>query len=160
MAAPRVAHPLDASKFLAAACSSLTAADLSTLNLTGATSESHITAKSPVCNWDAFNATDAAKNYHVGVTWETIDTNGLSAIYSLKSEMAYWQPTQIGGYPAVIAGQLDQRLDGDCVVDVGVSDSLFFFVGYQTSDSSVVPQSCALATRAAADVIKNLKGGA
>jgi hypothetical protein len=79
--------------------------------------------------------------------------HGLSTIYAEKDEMAYWQPTTINGYPAVEASQYDGRPDGMCVVNAAVNDHLFFFAMFKTFNTEQIPSSCALAVKAAGDVI-------
>jgi len=91
----------------------------------------------------------------LAISWETVDTNGLSDFYTLKSDQAYFEPTTVDGYPAVYADASDYRPSGQCAINVGANDHLFFFVNIHSSNHS---QACNLAQQAASDVIKNLGG--
>ena len=53
----------------------------------------------------------------------------------------------------------DGRAQGECVLNVGVNDSLYFFVDYQAEGTPDQANVCSLAQSAATDVIKNLQGG-
>jgi hypothetical protein len=156
--APRVAHPLDASKLIGSPCDSLNAAELTSIDqdFSGQQTIGSSTDGLPACGWAT---ADAGKAINVG--FETDDTDGLSALYFQNSQslMAYWQPTTVSGYPAIVGSQVDSRPTGDCVVNVGISDHLFFFDEFETASAAQQPQSCALATAVAADVIKNLQTG-
>jgi hypothetical protein len=151
--APKVTQPLNASALVAKPCSSLTLSNVAGVGLTDAISNSDSDANGKACSW-AGEAGGA-----VAVSWDTANTHGLSDLYAKQSTYAYWQPTTVTGYPAVYGDGLgDQRANGDCVLNVGVSDQLAFFVQYNNPANAT--QACSLAGKAAADVIANLKGGA
>jgi hypothetical protein len=149
--APEVSHPLDASGLLKAPCSALTASDVAGLGVVSPIIAAHNGAEGADCGWTGTSGGT------VGVTWETVNTNGLADLYAKESTMAYWQPTAVSGYPAVYGDALiDQRQQGDCVLNVAVSDHLYFFV--DLNDPTAVAQSCSRAERAAADVVRTLSG--
>jgi hypothetical protein len=151
--APKVGQPLDASALVAKPCSSLTASNLADVDLTDALSGPDSDTNGSACSW----AGEAGGG--INVSWETVNTHGLSDLYAKQSTFAYWQPTTVAGYPGVYADSVkDQRADGDCVLNVGVSDQLTFFVEYDNPTEGT--QACSLAGKAASDVIANLKGGA
>ncbi|HEX3783338.1 MAG TPA: DUF3558 domain-containing protein [Pseudonocardiaceae bacterium] len=155
-AAPKVTNPLNASKFVANPCSSLTASDLPRLQESGAPPTVD-NKGAPGCIW---NAADASSS--TSINWLTPDTNGLSNEYAKRSEDAYFIPTTIDGYPAVYSDTVDLRTSGECTLNVAVNDHLYFLSFYQLNTASDSPanatQSCSLAEQAAADVIKNLQG--
>lgn len=146
--APRVAHPLDASKMLQDPCSSLTTSDLTGLGIDNPTGKPRQTDYGPLCTWSSLDG--------VGITWEKVNTNGLSDLYQQKSSAAYWIPITVSGYPAVFADTVsDSRPHGDCEINVGVNDHLYFFADYQAGPGN---DACPKARQAAADVIRNLGG--
>jgi hypothetical protein len=147
--APKVAHPLDGAAFVAKPCSSLTPADTEALGLAGAQGE--IGANNLLGIGCGFFLHDTGVN----VLWNKDDTNGLTDLYALRSNYAYWIPTTVSGHPAVFEDGIDERSTGTCSVDVGVNDHLFFDA--QVVSVSPVAQACPLAKRAAALVIKNLQ---
>jgi hypothetical protein len=139
---------LDATKFIANSCSTLTPAQLTALGLVIKPAISDSTG----CRWS-----DGLGN-GPGIQWVTSNTNGLADLYVKKDTFAYWIPTTIAGYPAVYGDALaDQRADGSCVLNVGVNDHLYFFIGYSDQDRKA--QACDLATQTAAYVIATIKGG-
>jgi hypothetical protein len=81
----------------------------------------------------------------------------LSDLYAKSDTIAYWQPTTVTGYPAAYGDVIsDGRTQGDCVINVAVNDHLYF--DSEFTNPLNASQSCALAKRAAADVIRNLGG--
>lgn len=153
VSAPKVAKPLNAASLTAAPCTSLTTAQLSQIGLpTVQHGDNASITGVAICSW-----TDDTTINSIGISWQTGLGNGLSTIYSEKSQLGYWQPTVVDGYPAVFADLGDLRSKGDCSISVGVSDQLSFISKYLSSPSTA-SQSCQFAEQAAADVIKNLGG--
>ncbi|HEY1573721.1 MAG TPA: DUF3558 domain-containing protein [Pseudonocardiaceae bacterium] len=151
-AAPKVTHPLDASTVVAKPCASLSRRDVIGLGFTDPTSSADRDANGTGCSW-AGEAGGA-----IAISWDTANTHGLADLYAKKSTYSYWIPTSIAGYPAVYGDGLgDLRADGNCIVNVGVSDQLAFFAMYD--DPADAPSACSLAGKAAADVIATLKAG-
>lgn len=152
--APRVLKPLDSSKMVASPCTSLTDTDLAALGLTGASITQSMT-NGPSCNWQLRTV-----HNQVAIAWMTTNPDGLSDEYARKSNEGYFEPTTVNGYPAVFASPADQRSLGSCVINVGVTDKLYFFASYDAlTDPQTMPKACDLAKQAAAAVIKNLGGG-
>jgi hypothetical protein len=148
--APKVAQPLDPTAMVTAPCTSLTTANVLSLGLDNPQSKANRSDGESDCAW----AGESGGN--MGVTWNTDSRHGLTDQYREQTTFAYWIPTTIDGYPAVYGDSLgDHRADGDCVLNVGVSDRLTFFVEY---DNPLRPsQGCVGAKTAATDVIVNLK---
>lgn len=147
--APKVAYPLDASAFLAKPCSVLTPTDTTALGLPDAHTSDNSDKLGPGCVFSAGGAS-------IGIDWEVVDTNGLSAIYQLMSKQAYWIPMPIEGYPAVEADSSDSRASlGECVVNVGVNDRLFFIAS--SDGAKGADAACLMAEHAAGAVVRNLK---
>lgn len=150
--APRVAHPLDASKMAATPCLALTATDLAGLQVMNPINGgANQTASGIQCTWTG------SPGGSVGVAWETASISGLSDLYAKQSAIAYWQPTTVSGYPAAYGDAIsDGRSQGDCVINVGVTDHMYFFVNFNNPVNAGA--SCTLAAQAATDVIRNLGG--
>jgi hypothetical protein len=150
--APKVTKPLDASRFIQNTCSALSSADLAALGVNGAKAtpgDDGVIGKG--CEWSGQDAGNA-----VGISWETGDVHGLSDLYSIKSEQKYWTVMTVSGYPAVESAPNDERANGICDVEVGVSDTLYFISDFEARNDP--SRACELAKQAAAAVIKNLGG--
>jgi hypothetical protein len=151
--APRVATPLDASRFIKNVCSTLTTSQLAALGMPSPHADVLPNEGDPLCSW-----TDLTTNISFGLTWTATATDGLSNLYARAYGFGYWAPTTIDGYPAVYAGiGENDRTNGDCVINVGVNDHLFFIAEYD-SNHQMGTRSCELAKQSAADVIHNLGG--
>ncbi len=150
--APRVANPLDASRFISDPCSSLTSADVIGLGvLNSINGGGGRNAGGVGCDWTG------SPGGSVSIGWETADTGGLSDLYAKSDTIAYWQPVTVDGYPAAYGDVIsDGRALGDCELSVAVNDHLFFMSSFDNPANA--NQSCALAKQAAADVIRNLRG--
>lgn len=146
--APKVTHPLDASAFLAKPCTALASSDTSALGLPGAQSYDNSDSLGPGCSFGVGRSS-------VGIEWETIDTDGLSGLYKLRSMDKYWTPKIIEDYPAVEVDSDEMRRWGSCVVNVGVTDELFFFADAEGVKGPNA--ACSMAEHAAAAVVRNLK---
>lgn len=150
--APRVTHPLDATAFVNNPCSALTAADLAGLHIVNPSNTgAHPDAGGTVCAWVGDSGPGLT------VSWLTANTNGLSDLYVKSNTIAYWQPLLVSGYPAAYGDVLtDGRAHGNCVLNVGVTDHLYFTV--EGGNPLNAGQACSVVKQAAADVIKNLGG--
>lgn len=150
--APKVASPLNATRFVNDSCAALTSADLAGLQLVNPINGgSHRNAGGVQCTWTG------SPGGSVGVGWETANVDGLSDLYAQASTIAYWQPITVDGYPAAFGDPInDGRAQGDCVLHVGVTDHLYFDSSF--NNPSNAGQSCDLARQAASDVIRNLGG--
>jgi hypothetical protein len=146
-----VTHPLDATKMVANPCSALSPTDLAGLHITNPINKANSNATASDCGWTG----DSGGT--IGIGWVTANSGGLSDLYAKASTIVYWQPTTVDGYPAAFGDAIsDGRAQGDCVLNVGVNDHLYFGAQYDNPDN--VSQACALAQQAATDVVKNLGG--
>ena len=136
--APKVAQPLNAARFVADPCASLTITQIPTLKNLG--------KADGICTWIVKKNDDS-----VVVTWLQ---NGLTGFYAQSFAESYWQPTTVADYPAVFASSIDVRDHGGCRINVGINDTTMFAVDY-TADSS--PSACDSAKTAAADVIHTIQ---
>jgi hypothetical protein len=142
LAAPAVQDPLDASDFEKDPCTSLTAAQLTELNLGEAHEGKAGNADQSLDNCTYFDP-DPAIDLIVYVNYYPDIEDGLSGRYLEHEGQQWdvWAPTEVDGYPAV-----SWRFKADrtaCNLDIGLSDTsyvnvrLFYFAwkGYAGSDT-------------------------
>lgn len=158
--APAVKTPLDATKYLSQPCTILSDTTLKGLNVSkpGTPDVDGPVAKTsgPSCVWQSDDQ-PVGKSYGVGFL--TGNKNGLGDTYrgGKKAFPGYFEPTEVGGYPAVFNDLADTRSTGTCNITVGISSSLAFRVGV-IADSETGTKSCDLSKQVAAAVIQTLKG--
>lgn len=153
--APRVEHPLDATKYLSQPCAVLTPTQLTSLSITtpgdpettGAVAEH----AGPACTW--ITEEPERGNYHVG--FMTGNKNGLSDTYR-GSWPGYFEPTRVSGYPAVFNDVVDSRDTGRCVLTVGISDNLTFLAQLTSKPGH---DACGGAMQVAEMVVATIKAG-
>ncbi|UJW32490.1 DUF3558 domain-containing protein [Saccharothrix sp. AJ9571] len=134
-AVPKVARPLDASKYVADPCASLTAAQQEAFNVTSSRVNSD--GRGSGCIWKLGDGSTST-----GVSYLTSVDTGLGNLYALNDigwwDRGYFEPTEVGGYPAVFVDLTDLRAQGDCGVAVALSDRLFFDVSMRTAKGNDV----------------------
>ncbi|MFE0023006.1 DUF3558 domain-containing protein [Amycolatopsis sp. NPDC059021] len=154
--APKVTRPLDAAKYIADPCASLTQAQQGEFRVLEPGERTDINGD-PNCRWQL--KPDGATS--VGVTYAVKVTNGLSNLYALDStgwwKNGYFTPTTVSDYPAAYNEIADHRTQGDCILSVAISDSLFFSTAVR---SRAGDDSCLAAKNAAAAVLDTIKKGA
>ena len=145
--APHVEHPLNAAAFVADPCAVLAPDQLSIFTVSPGEKD----PAAAICNWHS-----DADSSSIGVSWLDRNKNGLADLYRYRDREAYFEETSVEGYPAVFSDTGDYRDDGDCVITVGVSDTLTFFAG----ESGLLDgdAACARARQVAAAVIVTVKG--
>lgn len=154
--APKVGRPLDATKYLKSPCSVLTSHQLARLDVDGPgnpdTSSGLAAYGGPSCAWsNREEANGIAIGFPVG------NARGLADLYrgDAAGLFPYFEPTEITGYPAVLADRSDRRADGFCQVAVGLSDKLTFIARKNNGDGF---QSCSDAKQIAAAALRTVKG--
>ncbi|MEV6909802.1 DUF3558 domain-containing protein [Amycolatopsis sp. NPDC051071] len=154
--APSVRQPLNADKFLTAPCTSLDQAQLDKLNSQG-TGKPAILNGDPNCSWEFGPNGDTG----AGLTYVSSVKNGLSNLYALDEtgwwKNGYFEPTAVNEYPAAYNELVDNRVKGDCVLSVAITDALFFTVSVRARAGNDV---CTAAKNVASDVIDTIKKGA
>jgi hypothetical protein len=165
--APKVAHPLDTTKFQQDPCSMLTAAQLQQLHASisaATTPEPRTDGAGPACFFShRDNGTDTA----IDVGFLTAG-DGLSDIFANKSDYhAFEQLPDIQGYPAVLAMNADTRAQGHCSMLVGVTDHLALSVQVSVSNvplngqvNQYYTRPCTPAQQVADAVVTTLRAGA
>ncbi|WP_370945782.1 DUF3558 domain-containing protein [Amycolatopsis sp. cg5] len=151
--APRVPAPLNTASLLSDACTGLSSSAVSQLQLkTGYTKTNN---SGPTCAWDS----SVSQFDTVSISPITSSKTGLSNIYDRKDKQEYFEPTSIGGYPAVFADPVDRRKDGRCSLHVAVTDELEVLVFTQLSKSKAATNPCPVAEDVATAMIDTLKAG-
>ncbi|QFU90711.1 DUF3558 domain-containing protein [Amycolatopsis sp. YIM 10] len=162
---PKIAVPLDVSRYLGNPCELTPLAKLSAAGYTepGEPKTEDDVAKvlaGPSCHW---SGAEPGVGMTVQVQTGNRD-NGIGGVAGLEKakqgrQLGFLERTEdVGGYPAFFAGQSDRRATGSCGLAVGIADDLTFTVtslGYQGAQDS-----CDNSVRVAGIVIDTLKGGA
>ncbi|WP_169515761.1 DUF3558 domain-containing protein [Amycolatopsis nigrescens] len=153
--APRVANPLDASKFATDPCTSLSQARLQNFGVQGSGRPTQ-SEDGVGCGW-TFGANGAIG---AGVSYIPKVENGLNNAYALNDanvySKGYFVPTEVDGYPAVYNGLVDQRAQGACEMAVGISDKSIFVVRLTDRPGKDV---CKAAANFAEAVVQTIKEG-
>lgn len=151
---PRVAHPLDASTVAADPCTALTATDVEELDLdpkgvrrTGSAGEE--------CSW---NNEDVLVGALTVIAYDTDE--GLAAIYRQEDTAAQFEPTEVMGYPGVIADAVSdtggRTAEGRCMLYLGVSDQDVLVMAVQLDRGPDVERPCDVAEDLARRTLTNL----
>ncbi|MEV6647125.1 DUF3558 domain-containing protein [Amycolatopsis sp. NPDC051371] len=162
---PKVATPLDASKYAGDTCAIVPQDILASLRFTdpgrfeAQNNDSVFTQAGPSCSWTR-HGEGIGLSVTIGTGNRDRGTGGLAGLYNGYQNKTYIRflerAPDVEGYPAVHWGIVDERPRGNCGMDVGIADDLTFDVyaqGYQGQDDS-----CGAATQVAASIIKTLKG--
>lgn len=111
--APEVSLPLDVSEYAKAPCSLLKPGQAITRDLAEGVAEG------PTCRWRA----KTAQQPEITATVD-LKSGGLESLYQKRSRLPYFEPTEVGGFPAV---RMDSERavpdQGRCTVAVGVTDA-------------------------------------
>jgi hypothetical protein len=151
--APRVPSPLNSTSITSDACATLNAAGRSTLSLGDGTPRS--TANGPSCTFQ--EAADPGNQ--IDVTTVTANKHGLQDVYDTKANDAYFDETQVSGYPAVYAAAADDRKDGKCGLFVGVTDELSVNILVQYDNGAGASDPCPVAQKFGESMVQTLMGG-
>ncbi|MEC3974674.1 DUF3558 domain-containing protein [Amycolatopsis sp. H20-H5] len=154
-AAPRVPAALPTTGLLADPCTALSAAQVSTIGLTGAGEK--VNGSTGVnCKWLSTTSDSNA----VVIAPLPVNTGGLSDIYAGKKQAAYFEPVTVSGYPAVFSEIQDSRTSGFCALWVGVTDQLAVQVSTLLPVGQNTSNPCPIAQKVADAMIQHLKGAA
>ncbi|MFD2397892.1 DUF3558 domain-containing protein [Prauserella oleivorans] len=153
---PSVAEPLDVSSLEQDPCAALSSQQVQQLNLQPGKRES-TNSGAPVCEYEYKE--DSGSQVSVILTPEF--TNGIGDVYARKDALAYFEPTEIAGYPAAYASNSDGRSEGTCQLHVGLTDQFVVSTMVQLSSLNAdYPRGCEVAELSTQTMIENLKGGA
>ncbi|PKV93041.1 uncharacterized protein DUF3558 [Amycolatopsis echigonensis] len=148
---PKVPAPLPTDKLVADPCSALADEDAKTLGLATPGTITDVTPRG--CDWKS------EKTPGNGVTVSPIvqNKNGLADTYAAKPTQAYFEETQVAGYPAVFTDKSDGRKNGICVLVVGVTDQLSVAVVGSIVNGKNVGKPCEPSSKVATAMINHLK---
>jgi hypothetical protein len=155
---PPVRDPLQANKFVADPCTSLTTTQLTELALgNGEKNRGDDAYESDTgCGYTAPGPKTSLTVY---VNYYPEITNGLEHMYAGHSgaPSRNWTPTTIDGYPAVVRAPTHDQTR--CHVEVGISDTTYFNITYYfwNTDDWDGRDTCAAATSVAAAVLATIK---
>lgn len=164
--APKVRSPLDTKAFQQKPCSVLKPEQIGALNMQQWESEVDMgSTGGPKCAWRYMGG---PPDYTVSSTAVTfmVESDGLKSSYFRKGKgvFEYFRELKpIVGYPAIAAGSSTStpEKEGQCEVEVGVTDSLTFLTQVKFGNgSSYAGDPCGRARDVATEVVKTLKAGA
>ncbi|SEF22330.1 Protein of unknown function [Amycolatopsis pretoriensis] len=159
---PKVATPLDPSKYLSEPCTIVPAPALSALKFTDPGTaqqrDEGLGAAGPSCGWQ-IRGEGQSMVVIIATGNRDRGAGGLAGLYTAHEtgQYPFLEPApEVAGYPAVYVDKRDRRPNGFCSLDMGVADDLVIAVhsgGYEGADDS-----CAAASQVAAAIITTLKG--
>jgi hypothetical protein len=159
---PKVAVPLDVSKYVSKPCDIVPASALSSLQFTGAgdtqLQDNGLGAAGPGCSWK-ISGEGVSMQVIIGTGNRDRGAGGLTGLYGAheSGQFPFLAPApDVDGYPAIYVDKRDRRPLGNCSEHVGVADDLAINVyagGYEGEQDS-----CAAAQQVAAAIITTLKG--
>ena len=154
---PKVADPLDATKFLADPCGSLTSAQTAQLKV--GPGKRNDDAFGTGCTW--LNPQTTAS---VTVHFMSKFREGLSGVYRSHDSGKYpvFRPVaDVSGFPAVIVGNQDGGSAGICSMFIGLSDDLATLLSVKQSvDKVETVDPCEVTEAVAPLVLQTMKAGA
>jgi hypothetical protein len=155
--APRVSSPLPTGELVTNPCSALSTSQLNQLGI-APPGRASTNQAGPNCKW--VGAANPSNTAAVGVM--TANHNGLSDIYAgnEQKKFAYFEPTQVDGYPGVYAESANDRANGFCSVWIGLTDQLVIGVSMILTTGSNKTHPCDSAYAVGKAVIEHLKGAA
>lgn len=156
--APTVANPLGAEKYLQNPCGLMTTAQTAELGGMTAPEEDLRGVAGPQCKW----RDPSEKINNLTIAFLVAGAGGLSGAYAAHEQggTAYFEPTEISGYPAVYIDQIDARKQGTCSLTVGIRDDLAMSIiaSFQTTSPNY-SNPCPIAAKAAEFAVATLKAG-
>lgn len=146
--APDVALPLNVGPYADAPCTVLRPGQQLTKDLGAGIPEG------PTCTWRA----KTAQQPEITATVD-LKSGGLEALYHRRSRLPYFEPTEIGGFPAVRTDPERTVPDeGRCTVSVGVSENAMITVTSAIADPQTLnyPVPCPDADLFASAIINDI----
>lgn len=152
---PKVPAPLDTRALLNDPCAALAPTQVDQLGM-AMPGKPRQGAVGPECSWKSFSdVTNTAS-----ISPIVPNKGGISDIYALKGKKAYFEPTEISGYPAVYTNEADLRAQGNCPLIVGVTDQLAVTVTPIIFGGPNKAQPCKVAEKIATAMVEHAKGKA
>jgi hypothetical protein len=159
---PKVATPLDVSKYTSRPCDIVPASALSPLRFTdpgkSQLQDNGFGAVGPSCGWK-ISGEGVSVQVIIGTGNRDNGVGGLAGLYGAhdSGQFPFLEPApDVEGYPAIYVDKRDRRPMGNCSLDFGVADDLSIAVnsgGYEGEQDS-----CDAAQKVAAAIITTLKG--
>jgi hypothetical protein len=156
--APKVAQPLDVSRFEKEPCVALTPAQLTQFGITRPPKPMPEDALGPSCTWNGLDEGG------VTVGARLLVSGSLAALYEKHAQggLPFFQPVaDISGYPGVLTDLLDAQPQGKCSAEIAVSDDRLYSVQVTISRSSKdYADPCPVVQKAAEMAVSTMKAGA
>ncbi|WP_246127652.1 DUF3558 domain-containing protein [Amycolatopsis rhizosphaerae] len=109
-----------------------------------------------LCQWQK-QSTGAT----VAIGWLTGLKDGLNQVYANQKDDAYFQPSEIEGFPALVYDITDRKPDTNCAISIGIADKVAIDVGFTVGTNRSGKQNpCDAAKVIAGMVLDNLKAAA
>lgn len=156
---PKVAQPIDTSRYEKQPCAVLTADQLAQLGITTQPKPDLENKLGPSCEWNAFDQA----GFTIGATLLTVGSS-LAKVYKQhdQGQWPFFEPVaDVSGYPGVLLDSLDARPKGKCQLIVAVRDDLVYSVqGDLDPDSSAYANPCSIVQKATEMAVSTMKAGA
>jgi hypothetical protein len=156
---PKVATPIDTSRYESTPCSALTEGQTTEVFGGRSTAKPDPQAPAgPTCSWTPEDLTGA----NVNVIFSKVDRLGLTSVYQAKGTTykLFEVLEPIVGHPAVVYGTSDFRATGVCSIAVGTTDRSTVDITVTQSRGNVGQgDPCTAAQTVASKVLTTLQGG-
>lgn len=153
--APEVAKPIsNIERYKQDPCKILTKSQATELGYANLIEREKDASDGPACRWR-----DSDTN-EVAIVVLSDQPDGLTGVYRNRDSFDYFEPTEVAGYPGLFAGVVDDRADGGCAMDVGVTDQQVI-----TLSASMLPgtaaaeRPCEILKRAGKMAVKTMSAG-
>lgn len=156
---PKVANPIDLTRFKQAPCNALTDAQAQEILGPKVESKERLDgAAGPACMW----APPVATRPTVDVIFSNLQDSGTASVYAAKGNTyKLVEPLEpIDGYPVTAYDTVDERASkGRCSVALGTSDTQTVGVSLEQSEANIGKKDpCAAAREAAIRVLTTIRG--
>ena len=151
---PTVSNPLDPTSLVSDPCAALSSSQLGELGFAGGETRPNEEFEGEACRWRGSEESLDS----VDLTAFVGTTDGLKGVYASKDRSAYFEPTEVAGYPAVYSSVGDGRAMGMCGLWVGVSDQAVLHIMTNLVSAESAEASCGLAADVAEATISTLGG--
>lgn len=154
---PKVANPVpNLDGYKADPCTMLTEPQASDLGYDAKIESPKDAVSGPECKWHSNSGDDFS------IVLQSKQPLGIGGIYRNHSQQpyAYFEPVDIAGFPGVFNDTLDERADGFCGLDVGVTDQqIITLTATTTQGGPDQGDPCGLLKKAAGAAVKTMSKG-
>lgn len=156
---PKVAQPIDTTRYEKQPCASLTALQLAQLGITTPPKPELENKLGPSCEWNAFDQA----GFTIGATL-LLQGSSLAKVYTQhdQGQWPFFKPVaDVSGYPGVLLDSLDVQPKGKCQLVVAVRDDVVYSVqGDLDPESRDYDNPCSIVQKATELAVSTMKAGA